>query len=42
MNFGQPEKIANPFYEFSVFEADRKQQLNLISIATFEELFPKK
>jgi hypothetical protein len=42
MDFGQPEKIANPFYEFTVFDADRKQQLNLISIDRFEELFPKK
>lgn len=41
MDFGQPEKIANPFYEFAVFDADRKQQLNLISIERFEELFPK-
>lgn len=41
INFGKPPKIDNPFFEFSVFEADRKQQLNLISIATFEELFPK-
>jgi hypothetical protein len=41
IDFGKPPKIDNPFFEFSVFEADRKQQLNLISIATFEELFPK-
>lgn len=41
INFGQPEKIANPFYEFAVFDADRKNQLNLISIERFEELFPK-
>ena len=40
IDFGQSEKIANPFYEFAVFDADRKQQLNLISIERFEELFP--
>lgn len=41
IDFGKPTKIDNPFFEFSVFDKDRKQQLNLISIATFEELFPK-
>lgn len=36
-NIGLPTKIENPFYEYKVFENNRKESLNLISFDEFKD-----
>jgi SAM-dependent methyltransferase len=39
VDFGNPKKVSNPFFEFHVFEKDRVNQLNLISYEKFKGFF---
>ncbi len=39
INFGNPTKKENPFFEFHLFDQDRKNQLNLITFDAFRGFF---
>lgn len=39
MNFGSPTKVRNPYFEFNIFDQNRKESLNLISFEEFKFKF---
>lgn len=42
VNLGLPSKIVNPYFEYQVFNDNRKESLNLISFEKFKEIIESK
>ena len=42
IKLGEPSKISNEYYEFNVFEKNRKESLNLISFEDFKQIIYQK